>query len=117
LRSLEPPVGSGALVKTIVAPTAAQAQSTTPCGTGSCPAGTTCCTTAGAALCCNNTTSICQTNLCVACGDPGHPCCAGGTCVAGLVCQNGTRLLISDRALKHQLMSVASQDALAALGL
>jgi hypothetical protein len=69
--------GTGVLVKTIVAPTAAQAQSATACPlrpNGTCPAGTTCCVcVAGSGIataeCCNNATQVClaATATCNAC--------------------------------------------------
>jgi hypothetical protein len=57
--------GTGALVKSIAAPTAAQAQSSVSCpgvigGTNSCSAGQTCCGTGAIKVCCIVGTFCCQ---------------------------------------------------------
>jgi hypothetical protein len=82
--------GTGALVKSIAAPTAAQAQSN-PCpgainGTGSCAAGEVCCGTGQVTVCCPAPATTC----CFAQSSGAAQCCLAGTicCVyaGGLAC-------------------------------
>jgi hypothetical protein len=90
------------LMTSIVAPTAAQAQSTA-CGTGGlvCTANQTCCGVAlGTPDCCNNGAEFCLSGLlCNPCGAAGQACCppvfglcpslAGGCCDGGVCVANG----------------------------
>jgi hypothetical protein len=91
--------GTGALVKTIVAPTAALAQSPN-CGTATCGPAEPCCT--GFDHCCDITQTCCGATCC----NPGQIC-SGGACDS----------ILSSRNLKRHLAPVGSQDMLAALGL
>jgi hypothetical protein len=107
--------GAAPLIKTIAAPTPAQAQSPTSCagapGT-TCPAGTTCCV-GMTAICCAAGTTCCQF-LNLSAGFILTDCCtATEVCnPMGLGC-----VASSDRNLKHHLAPVGPQDVLAALGL
>lgn len=122
--------GSAALVKTIVAPTPAMAQSTA-CGTGTCPLGTSCCSDPGVApaccipgqtccgpgigLCCTDATHICfgpPPGHCEPCGATAQPCCPLNTCSAGLICTAGICAPASDRNLKRDLEPVEPQAVL-----
>jgi hypothetical protein len=105
--------GAGALVKTIVAPSAAQAQSLGTACTGSndtqgtCNAGLTCCS------------GVCQQLGTLSnCGFCGHVCSGAQMCV---FVQGGFPpfqcIAPSDRNIKHHLTPVGPQDVLAALGL
>jgi hypothetical protein len=136
--------GTGVLVKTIVAPTAAQAQSAVcnpACAPGNfcCqPTANTCCS-AGASVCCfpGSATTCCSlaapaccaagsTNSCVAIPFGGctanaqccsNVCCNGTCCPQGQSCVAGVcAALASDCNLKHHLGSVDPQHLLAALG-
>jgi hypothetical protein len=85
--------GAGALVKTVVAPTAAHAQSAN-CGTLTCTASQSCCGNGvGFAFdCCNVVNEVCAGGLgCVPCGVAGLACCFGATCSvpAGECCDAG----------------------------
>jgi hypothetical protein len=112
----------GALMRTIVTPTSAQAQSSPPCGNGTCPTGTTCCTPPNtSANCCFDTTQLCRQNLCIPCGDTTEPCCTGGICkkgecaTANCTCSLGTCVNftdISDRAVKRALRCVEATSVL-----
>jgi hypothetical protein len=92
--------GSTALVKTIVAPAPALAQSAN-CGTGTCQANQTCCTPP---TCCDNINELCSNGNCIQCGFLGGPCCPNSTCLSGTcngsICQNN-----SDHNLKRALRS------------
>jgi hypothetical protein len=134
--------GTGALVKTIVAPSAAQAQS--PGCSPPCPQGTlccqplqnvccngTCCPATAASSCCAVGTTCCplgSPNSCVpftigctsgsqCCSNMccNGICCPQGSICIGNVCTPGTPL--SDRSLKRHLHPAGPQDVLAALGL
>jgi hypothetical protein len=100
--------GTGALVKTIVAPSPAHAQSPTACVNapgGTCAAGTTCCVATVTSACCTAAQQCCVFGGLVAscCTNPTTTC-IGGLCAAP-----------SDRNLKHHLAPVGPQDVLGAL--
>jgi hypothetical protein len=81
--------GAASAIRTVLSPTPAHAQSATPCGTGSCPAGTTCCTPPQAAPnCCPNASTFCVSNLCLQCGTSPFLCCPGNVCQGGACCNN-----------------------------
>jgi hypothetical protein len=131
--------GTAALVKTIVAPSPAQAQSM--CGAGpACPLPTVCRQCGGAQplcglpdlQCCGNALcplgTVCCNNLCVAqsntqcgpnclnCTGLGlGPCCGGACCAPGLICVGTSCVSPSDRNLKHHLAPAEPQGVLAAL--
>jgi hypothetical protein len=79
--------GTGALVKTIVAPTAAQAQSICGSPNQPCCAGNTCPATPPP-----NTQVGCVNGTClITCGGSNQTCCQpGDLCNGGQICQNGT---------------------------
>jgi hypothetical protein len=76
-------IASGALVKSIAAPSPAQAQSTVTCvgaPGGTCTAGETCCGTGGVKLCCDTAAPTCCANPsgAAACCGAGLTCCIAG---------------------------------------
>jgi hypothetical protein len=78
--------GTGALVKTIVAPTAAQAQSA--CGSGpACTGGTTCCAPVSSSCCITDITGFgcCPAGSAADCGFS-----SGLQCLIDIVCCSGT---------------------------
>jgi hypothetical protein len=98
--------GAGALVRTIVAPSAAHAQSGVPCGVNFCPPSMTCCGITCiplSTICCNGTACqngfICCGNTCTlptaCCGGttqcPGGICCGAANicCPIGFICCGG----------------------------
>jgi hypothetical protein len=98
--------GTGALVRTIIAPTPAQAQTAGQlCGPGNtCNPGLNCCVNINNAVCC--------AQPCCTAAVGGDLCCGPGLCNPGVGC-----IVVSDRNLKHDLAPVGPQDLLAALGL
>jgi hypothetical protein len=93
--------GVSPVIRSIAAPTPAQAQSTS-CGSLTCTASEFCCSANGTFACCQKAVELCvSTNNVTSCQ------LSGGGGGGGF----------SDRNLKHHLAPVASQDLLAALGL
>jgi hypothetical protein len=112
--------GTGALVRTVIAPTPAQAQSPVQCGAVMCQAGAQCCTTGPQPFCAVPTGTCCGSAVCL----PGiaGPCCQGICCLVGqiccgTICATPAACAASDCALKRHLAPVGPQDVLAALGL
>jgi hypothetical protein len=120
-------VAAGPLVKTIAAPTAAEAQSTCTLP-GTCPNccfGQTACFQGMACVACATAGNACQGGSATCCGDalgdPGKACCnigAGGNgtcCPVGQICDQTGQCVAatSDRNLKRQLTPVDPRDALA----
>jgi hypothetical protein len=135
--------GTGVLVKTIVAPTAAQAQSPAcnpACGVGGlccqptanvccsvsspvcCAPGSTtsCCSFAAPTCCPTGSTNSCAELLIGACSSNlqccSNVCCNGACCAQGQSCVAGVcAVVLSDRNLKRQLAPVDPQSVLPAL--